>query len=127
MANLGTEVNLIGPRWKVWAPWVLQVILGLAFLAAAGAKLAGVEQFVEVFDKVGVGQWLRYFTALCEIVGGILLLWPKTVLPGVALLCCVMVGAAITHFTVMHDDPLDAVVLLALLGTLAWLRKSSLS
>lgn len=124
MTNFGkTEANLTVPRWRLWAPWVLQIVLGLGFLAAGGAKLAGVQQFVEVFDKVGFGQWFRYFAALCEIAGGILLFWPKTVLPAVALLCCVMVGAAITHFTVLHDDPVDAVVLFALLGTLAWLRK----
>lgn len=117
------ETSFTGSRWKVWAPWVLQVVLGLAFLAAAGGKLAGVQQFVDLFDKIGFGQWFRYFTALCEIVGGALLFWPKTVLPAVALLCCVMVGAAIAHLSVTHDNPADAVVLFTLLATLAWLRR----
>jgi putative oxidoreductase len=124
MTNVGKmETSFAGSRWKAWVPWVLQVILGLAFLAAGGAKLAGVQQFVELFDKIGLGQWFRYFTALFEIVGGVLLFWPKTVIPGVALLCCVMVGAAVTHLVVMHDNPADAVVLFVLLATLAWLRK----
>jgi putative oxidoreductase len=117
------ESSLTGPRWKAWVPWVLQLVLGLAFLAAGGAKLAGVQQFVDLFDKIGFGQWFRYFTALCEIVGGGLLFWPMTVIPGVVLLCCVMVGAAITHLVVTHDNPADAVVLFVLLATLAWLRK----
>ncbi len=121
VTKMGT--SFAGSRWKAWAPWVLQVILGLAFLAAGGAKLAGVQQFVELFHKIGLGQWFRYFTALCEIVGGALLFWPKTVIPGVGLLCCVMVGAAVTHLVVMHDNPADAVVLFVLLATLAWLRK----
>lgn len=124
MTNVGKmETRFTGSRWKAWAPWVLQVVLGLAFLAAGGAKLAGVQQFVDLFDKIGFGQWFRYFTALCEIVGGVLLFWPKTVLPAVALLCCVIVGAAITHLSVTHDSPADAVVFFVLLATLAWLRK----
>lgn len=117
------ETSLKSFRWATWAAWALQVVLGLAFLAAGGAKLAGVQQFVDLFDKIGFGQWFRYFTALCEIVGGVLLLWPKTVLPAVALLCCVMVGAAISHLSVTHDSPADAVVFFVLLATLAWLRK----
>jgi putative oxidoreductase len=117
-----TETSFTGSRWKARVPWALQVVLGLAFLAAGGAKLAGVQQFVELFDKIGLGQWFRYFTALCEIAGGVLLFWPKTVLPAVALLCCVMVGAVIVHLNVMHDNPADAVVLFLLLGMLAWLR-----
>lgn len=124
MTNVGKmETRFTSARWKAWAPWVLQVVLGLAFLAAGGAKLAGAQQFVDLFDKIGFGQWFRYFTALCEIVGGVLLFWPKTVLPAVALLCCVMVGAAITHLSVTHDSPADAVVFFVLLATLAWLRK----
>jgi putative oxidoreductase len=84
-----------------------------------------VQQFVDLFDKIGFGQWFRYFTASCEIVGGLLLFWPKTVLPAVALLCCVIVGAGITHVSVMHDNPADAIVLFVLLTTLAWLRMPS--
>jgi putative oxidoreductase len=121
------ESSLTGSRWRAWVPWVLQVVLGLAFLAAGGAKLAGVQQFVDLFDKIGFGQWFRYFTALCEIVGGALLFWPKTVLPAVALLCCVMIGATITHLSVTHDNPADAVVLFVLLAALAWLRKSHIT
>jgi CDGSH-type Zn-finger protein len=56
MTNVGKmETSLAGSRWKAWVPWVLQVILGLAFVAAGGAKLAGVQQFVELFDKIGLG------------------------------------------------------------------------
>ncbi len=31
---------------------------------------------VAEFNRVGLGQWFRYFTAFVEIAGGILLLWP---------------------------------------------------
>jgi hypothetical protein len=41
---------------------------------------------VAEFNLVGLGQWLRYFTALVEITGGVLLLWPGRTVFG-ALLC----------------------------------------
>jgi len=39
--------------------WVLQGLLAAAFLAAGGAKLAGVPMMVQVFDQIGMGQWFR--------------------------------------------------------------------
>ena len=65
-----------GKRRKVGL-WVLRVLLGAAFLAAGGAKLAGVQAMVEIFDKVGIGQWFRIVTGLLEVGGGILLLIPR--------------------------------------------------
>ncbi len=39
-------------------------MLAAAFLAAGGAKLAGVPAMVEMFEKVGVGQWFRIVTVV---------------------------------------------------------------
>jgi uncharacterized membrane protein YphA (DoxX/SURF4 family) len=64
----------------------LKIILAVLFIAAALAKLAGVPFMVAEFNLVGLGQWLRYFTALVEITGGVLLLWPGRTVFG-ALLC----------------------------------------
>ena len=45
------------------ATWSLQILLALVFLAAGGAKLAGVPMMVQVYDLIGVGQWFRIVTA----------------------------------------------------------------
>ena len=57
------------------AAWVLQVLLALVFLAAAGAKLASVPMMVQSFEEIGLGQGFRYVTAIVEIVGAIALLY----------------------------------------------------
>src|SRR5712671_6960546 len=103
--------------------WTLSGLVALAFLAAAGAKLAGVPAMVEEFDKVGIGQWFRYFTALLELTGAIGLLIPRYAFYAGGLLMMVMAGAIIAHLTVLGGSPAPAIVLLVLSGTIAYLRK----
>ncbi|MDL2409136.1 DoxX family protein [Rhizobium calliandrae] len=57
--------------------WILQVLLALAFVAAAGAKLASVPMMVESFEQIGLGQAFRYVTAAVEIIGALALLAPR--------------------------------------------------
>jgi putative oxidoreductase len=103
---------------------ILSGLVALAFLAAGGAKLAGVAAMVELFDKVGLGQWFRYFTGLLEVAGAIGLLILRYAFYAAIVLAIVMVGAVITHLTVIGGSPLPAVALLALSGTITYLRKS---
>ena len=103
--------------------WILSGLVALAFLGSGGAKLAGAAAMVELFDKVGRGQWFRYFTGLLEVAGGIGLLIPRYAFYAAGLLAVVMVGAIIAHLTVLGTSPAVPVVLLALSGTIAWLRK----
>ena len=60
--------------------WVLQVLLAAVFLIAGTTKLAGVQMQVETFDKLGVGQWFRYFTGSLEVIAGLMIIVPRTVL-----------------------------------------------
>ncbi len=113
-----------GSRWRRWTEWALRILVALVFLAAGGAKLFGVPQLVQLFDKIGLGQGFRFFTAACEIGGAALLLIPRTATYGLALLGCIAVGALLTHVVVMKDNPADAIVLIVLLGAIAWLRGS---
>ena len=105
------------------ALWILSGLVALAFFGAGGAKLAGAAAMVELFDKVGRGQWFRYFTGLLEVAGGIGLLIPRYAFYAAGLLAVVMVGAIIAHLTILGTSPAVPVVLLVLSGTIAWLRK----
>jgi uncharacterized membrane protein YphA (DoxX/SURF4 family) len=40
-------------KGKMIALWVLRVVVGLAFLAAGGSKLAGAPAMVAMFAKIG--------------------------------------------------------------------------
>ena len=103
--------------------WILSGLVALAFLGAGSAKLTGAAAMVELFDKVGRGQWFRYLTGLLEVAGAVGLLIPRYAFYAAGLLAIVMVGAIIAHVTVLGTSPTVPVVLLILSGTIAWLRK----
>jgi putative oxidoreductase len=103
--------------------WILSGLVALVFIAAGGGKLAGTAVMVDLFAKVGVGQWFRYFTGVLELAGGIGLLFPRYAFYAAILLSIVMVGAIIAHVTVLGGSPAPALVLLVLSGIIAYLRK----
>jgi putative oxidoreductase len=103
--------------------WILSGLATLAFIGAGGAKLAGAAAMIELFDKVGVGQWFRYFTGVLEVAAGIGLLISRYAFYAATLLAIVMVGAIIAHVTVLGSSPAAPVVLFVLTGMIAYLRK----
>src|ERR1700730_1678957 len=94
--------------------WTLQVLVALAFVAAAAGKLLGSTDMIALFDAVGVGQWFRYVTGLLEVLGALLLIIPGKTAFGAALLACVMAGAVMAHLAVLHTAATAPLVLLAL-------------
>src|ERR1700730_8869399 len=92
--------SAVSARGRLIALRIFSGLVALTFIGAGGAKLAGVPVMVGMFDKVGLGQWFRYFTGLLEVTGGIGLLIPRYAFHGAALLAVVMVGAIIAHVTV---------------------------
>ena len=119
-----TAVPAVSGKGRLITLWTLSGLVALAFLGASGAKLAGVPVMVEMFDKVGLGQWFRYFTAALEVAGAIGLLIPRYAFYAAVLLAIVMVGAIIAHMAVLGGSPAPAAVLLVLSGMIAYLRKA---
>lgn len=104
-----------------------KILLTLAFLAAGLAKFAGVEMMVATFDAVGVGQWLRYVTAIFE-VGGAALLWTKgREVYGAGLLGVTMAGAVVAHLTVLGPSLVPALVLGLLAAFIVWTYRGDLN
>jgi len=89
--------------------WVLQGLLAAAFLAAGGAKLAGVPMMVQIFDQIGMGQWFRIVTGLVEVAGAVALLVPGFAALGAAWLGATMFFAVLTHLFVLHTSAMPAV------------------
>jgi len=110
-------------KGRLIALWTLSGLVALAFMGAGGGKVAGTTVMVELFDKVGLGKWFRYFTGLLELAAGIGLLIPRYAFSAAVLLAIVMVGAIIAHVTVVGGSPAPAVVLFVLSGIIAYLRK----
>ncbi|HEY4381435.1 MAG TPA: DoxX family protein [Acidobacteriaceae bacterium] len=103
--------------------WTLSVLTALAFIVAGGSKLVGTPAMVVIFDKVGFGQWFRYFTGVVELTAGIGLLIPRYALYGALALVVVMIGAIIAQLTVLEHSLGAPVVLLLFNGIIAYLRK----
>src|ERR1700688_3414919 len=95
------EVPAASGKGRLIVFWTLSVMTALAFIAAGGSKLAGAPAMVEIFDKVGVGQWFRHFTGLLELTAGVGFLLPPFAFYAAVALAVVMIGAIIAQLTVL--------------------------
>jgi uncharacterized membrane protein YphA (DoxX/SURF4 family) len=113
-------------RRRVVGAWILQGLLAAAFLAAGGAKLAGVPMMVQIFDQIGMGQWFRVVTGLVEVAGAVALLVPGLAALGAAWLGATMFFAVVTHLFILHSSAVPALILLTLNVLVVWLRRDQL-
>ena len=104
---------------------LIRIAAGLVFVVFGAEKFSLRSQWVDFFRQVGAGDWFRYFTGVVEVLGGLLLLVPRTATAGLALLCCTMAGAMIVvGFVLGHPaDMLFPGVFLVGLIVLAWNRR----
>jgi uncharacterized membrane protein YphA (DoxX/SURF4 family) len=103
--------------------WTLQIVLGLAFIFAAGLpKLLGPAEIVRMFQEIGFGQWFRYLTGVVEVSGGIGLLVPRLSGLAAAGLSITMVCAGATEVFLLHA-PGSAIFPLALGALFVWIAR----
>jgi len=121
--TIASERPVAAGKGRLIILWILSVMTALAFIAAGGSKLAGAPAMVEIFDKVGVGQWFRYFTGLLELTAGFGLLIPRYAFYAAVALAVVMIGAIIAQLTVLAGSPAAPVALLVFIGVIGSLRK----
>src|SRR4051812_35319331 len=107
---------------KNLALWALQILTAAAFLMAGFGSLSGQPMMVETFEKIGIGEWLRYVTGVIEVTSAILLLIPRLTPLGAALQVCTMIGAVLTHLVLVGGSPVPALVLLCFAGIILWGR-----
>ena len=107
--------------------WILKIAFALMFLGAAGAKLFGVPQMVAEFNQLGLGQWFRYFTAVVEITGAVLLIWPRTSGFGALLLTGVCIGAFFAQLVVIHQDVIHTILMGGVLAIIAWTQRDQIT
>lgn len=107
--------------------WVIQVLLAGMFLMTGWAKLTGAPAMVGLYDTIGVGQWFRYVTGAIELGSGILVLIPGMAAFAAVLLGCTMIGAILTHLTILHSSPQMPVMLLVGAAVILWGRSGQLT
>lgn len=83
--------------------WALRLFLAAFFVMAALPKLAGVPLQVQMFDQIGMGQWLRYFVGTAELSGGLGLLVRPLLRPAAAGLALDMAVASVVNVAILHS------------------------
>jgi putative oxidoreductase len=104
---------------------VLRWALVIVFVGASVGKLGGVPSAVNLFARVGLGQWFRYAVGVYELAGAGLLAYPRTTVMGVVALCALMLGAAATEILILERPPISSGATLAALVLLAILVRST--
>jgi putative oxidoreductase len=103
MADLTLLPEETRPRINL-ADLMIRLGVAIVFLIAGAEKVTATNpnsHWVSMFNQIGLGDWFRYFTAVVEVVGAALILIPRTVLIGVALLAVTMASAAVIVFVVL--------------------------
>ncbi|MDP9115574.1 MAG: DoxX family protein, partial [Acidobacteriota bacterium] len=114
-------------RWsrvRLVVVWILQLLVAAAFIRVGVSKLASSPPMVDLFAKIGLGQWFRYLTGTLEVAGGIGVLIPRLSLYAALLLVLVMLGAIVSQLVILGGSVRPALVLLLLASAVAWLRRS---
>ena len=112
----------MGAPWPIRLGWVriAELALGLLFVVAGLVKLSGMAFMVELFASLGLGQWLRYVTALVEITGGVLLIVGHMEYLAALALAVIMVGATAASIIVFDRSPIPPGLTFVALVVLAW-------
>ena len=101
---------------------VVGTLLGLWMLLAGSSKFLSRDLFDTMFTDLGLPLWLVPVTGVLEILGGVLVIVPRTAKWGAVLVGAVMVGAAASHLVSGFGSPAGALLALTLAGTVATVR-----
>lgn len=100
---------------------IVEILLGLAFLAAGGQKLAGAESQKEIFTHLKYPIWFMYVAGLVEVIGALGMIVgifsPIWAFLAGLLLTAQMIGALASHARV--KDPVQRMVPSSVLLVLA--------
>jgi len=121
MADLTLLPEETHPRVNI-GDWMIRLGVAIVFLIAGAEKFSATNpnsHWVSMFNQIGIGEWFRYFTAVIEVLGAALILIPRTILTGVALLSVTMAGAAVIVFFVLGQRGESLFPALIFLGLLA--------
>jgi hypothetical protein len=80
---------------------VLQLVAAGILLQTLFFKFSGAEESVYIFSTLGVEPWGRLASGGVELLAAALLLVPATAAIGAALACGVMLGAIMSHLTIL--------------------------
>ena len=80
--------------------WILTVFVSFFMLMAGGSKIVGSKEMVDNFTAMNLMPYMR-LVGIMEILGVVLLVYPKTSKYGAILLTMVMSGAIALHLSLL--------------------------
>ncbi len=81
--------------------WLLRFTAAVILLQTLYFKFTAHEESVYIFTTVGLEPWGRIGSGVAELVAGILLLIPRTIIYGALLAAMIMIGAIASHLFVL--------------------------
>ena len=93
---------------------LLRAAIGVMFILIGQSKFSAHSEWIKIFAQIGFGQWFRYLTGGLQVLGGVLVLIPRTFAVGIPMIACTMAGAAAAWIFIL-GAPLTAMIPGALL------------
>ena len=114
--------------------WVAQGIVALILLQTLFFKFTAAPESVYIFSAMGIEPWGRIGTGVIELMASLLLLIPATIVWGALLAAGTMLGALLSHFTVLGIEVQGdggllfayACIVFVLSLSILWLRRKEL-
>jgi putative oxidoreductase len=87
----------------VYTAWLPRAAVVFAFGLIGATKFSsGHGEWFKIFELIGLGQWVRYFTGAVQVLGAAMMLTRRTRTIGAAMLACTMVGAMFVDVFIVH-------------------------
>ena len=96
--------------------WFLTGVLTFMLGFSGVSKVIGTEEMVKTFEFLKLTPYMKWI-GIGEIIGLILLIYPRTSIYGAVLLSSFMSGAVALHMSLMAGA---SVIVPVMLGVLAW-------
>lgn len=105
---------------------VLRIIVAILFLLAGSGKFQTDTTMASNFRNWNLGIAIMFIVAVFEVLGGLFLLIPKTILYGCYMLISVMIGAMVIHFLNVEElgFPFLNIILIAVLSLIIYLKNN---
>jgi uncharacterized membrane protein YphA (DoxX/SURF4 family) len=95
--------------------WVLRFGAAAVFVAVGLSKLRSDPFWVQMFAKIGPGDWFRDLTGVLQVAGGLLFLVPRARYAAALLAGGTMAGAIVVHLFVLGTGVAGAIIPFVLL------------
>lgn len=89
-------------KWISVLGWIIVGLASLFFIQSGIQKLVGTEYMTDMFQQFGYPDWSRILIGLIEVIGAVLLVFPRWTAYASLGLGVLMIGAVVTEIMAGH-------------------------